>query len=206
MPDETPPAETAAFRPPAQRPGGRSARIRAAVLDATMAALAEGDEACTVAQIATRAGVHESSLYRRWGTREALIADAVTSQMGEAISLPDTGSLRGDLLALLGSSIAFHTSPYGAQLVQATVPASRIAANDQRSAYWPQRLARLGVIFDRARERGELAPDADTALALELLTAPLYFRVLITNAPLDDALPERLTTFILRAIGADTTS
>src|SRR5947209_9777507 len=100
--------------------GGRSARVRAAVLDATLAVLAEEGDAFSIPHVAARAGVHETSIYRRWGSREALIADAVTSRIGAEIPVPDTGSLRGDLVTLLENSIRFLGSPLGTQLVRAT--------------------------------------------------------------------------------------
>src|SRR5215468_426884 len=95
------------------RRGGRSARVRSAVLDATLALLREGGDAFGIPQIAARAGVHETSIYRRWGSREALIVDAVRSHIGEEIPVPDTGTLRGDLSAFLASIIAFLSSPLG---------------------------------------------------------------------------------------------
>jgi AcrR family transcriptional regulator len=174
--------------------------VRAAVLDATLALLREAGDAFTIPQVAARAGVHETSIYRRWGSREALIVDAVRSHIGEEVPIPDTGSLRGDLEALLARSIAFLASPLGAQLVRATAPAPRAAATDARGAYWPDRLEQIGIMFERATARGEIAAGADRALATELLLAPLYFRLLVTHVPLDDGLAGRLADFILRGL------
>lgn len=182
------------------RPGGRSARVRAAVLDATIALLREEGDAFGIPQVAARAGVHETSIYRRWGSREALIVDAVRAHIGEEVPLPDTGTLRGDLLAFLERSIAFLSSPLGSQLARATAPAPRTAAADARGLYWPGRLEQIDALFARSAARGELAPTADRALAVELLLAPLYFRLLISGALLDPALAPRLTDFILRAL------
>src|SRR6476646_9810011 len=75
-----------ADEPPARpRPGGRSARVRAAVLDATIALLREEGDAFGIPQVAARAGVHETSIYRRWGSREALIVEAVRAHIGEEV-------------------------------------------------------------------------------------------------------------------------
>jgi AcrR family transcriptional regulator len=189
---------TAASRRP--RLGGRSARVRAAVLDATLALLREEGDVFGIPQVAARAGVHETSIYRRWGSREALIVDAVRTHIGEEVPVPDTGSLRGDLTAFLEHSIAFLSSPLGAQLVRATAPAPRAATMDLRETYWSRRLEQIGILFERAATRGEIAETADRALAVELLLAPLYFRLLITQAPLDDALAGRLADLILRGL------
>jgi AcrR family transcriptional regulator len=176
--------------------------VRAAVLDATLAVLADVGDAFSIPQVALRAGVHETSIYRRWGSPQALIVDAITSHISEEIPVPDTGTLRGDLAAFLARSVAFLTSPLGAQLVRATAPVPRMAATDTRRLYWPERLARIEIIFARAIARGEIAPTADTALAVETLLAPLYFRLLITDGPLDDALVARLTDFVLGSMMA----
>ena len=182
------------------RPGGRSARVRTAVLDATLALMREEGNAFGIPQVAACAGVHETSIYRRWGSREALIVDAVRAHVGEEIPVPDTGSLRADLVAFLKEGIAFLTSPLGAQLVRATAPAPAAAPTDARGAYWSRRMEEIEVMFERATARGEIAETVDRSLAVEVILAPLYFRLLITHAPLDDAYAERLAAFVLRCL------
>ena len=77
----------------ARRPGGRSARVRADVIAATLAELGErGYAALSLDSVARRAGVHKTTLYRRWGTREELVLEAMLERAGEHISVPDTGS------------------------------------------------------------------------------------------------------------------
>ncbi len=184
-----------------QRPGGRSARVRAAVLDATLALLVEDPDGFTIPQVAARAGVHDATIYRRWGTREALVVDAVAERVGAEVPLPDTGSLRGDVTAFVERSVAFLASPLGSRLVRATVAAPRFAARETRGPYWPYRLAAIGTMFERAAARGEIAPGIDPSLAAEALLAPLYFRLLISQRPLDDTAQE-VAAFVLRAVGA----
>jgi len=82
------------------RPGGRSARNKAAVFEAAATLLAErGYEAVTMTDIAQRAGMAATSLYRRWGDVRALIMEVAVEKLMRERPLPDTGSLRGDLLA-----------------------------------------------------------------------------------------------------------
>ena len=83
-----------------RRPGGRTARVTAAVRAATVGALTEhGWNGLTVEDVAARAGVNKTTIYRRWGDREALVADVLLTASDQQIPLPDTGSLRGDLVA-----------------------------------------------------------------------------------------------------------
>src|ERR1051325_7702158 len=83
------------------RPGGRSAHIRAVVLEDGLAELASvGFHAPRLERIAKRAGVNKTTLYRRWGTREVLMLEAITERASVKVPIPDTGSLRGDLLIL----------------------------------------------------------------------------------------------------------
>jgi AcrR family transcriptional regulator len=190
------------FRP---RPGGRSARVRGAVLDATLALLREQGDAFTIPQVAVRAGVHDATIYRRWGSRDALIVDAIRSHLGEAVPIPDTGSLSGDLTAFLERSVAFLSSPLGAQLVRATVGAESPAKGNPRAAYWPLRLKEIGVIVERAVSRGELPPSrlGDATLTAEMLLAPLYFRLLVSRGPLDDDLARQIAAVVSRALVRD---
>src|SRR4051794_10460187 len=186
-----------------RRTGGRSARVRATVLEATLALIAEDAAGFTIPQVAARARVHETSIYRRWGTREALIVDAVSTHINAEIPLPDTGSLRGDLLASLSSGAALLTSPLGRQFLRAAAVAPD-ATTEARQAYWPGRFERAAIFFERAVARGEIAAPVDATLASELLIAPLYFRLLVSHAPIDDVFLERLIDLLLRGIPAAT--
>ena len=81
-----------------RRPGGRSARIRQAVLDAAFAELGEkGYGGLSIEAVALRSGVAKTTVYRRWPTRDELVADALDSRSDRNEPVPDTGSLRGDL-------------------------------------------------------------------------------------------------------------
>jgi AcrR family transcriptional regulator len=171
------------------------------VLEATLSLMIE-QEPLSIARIAERAGVHETSIYRRWGTRDALVIDAVGSRLSAEIPVPDTGTLRGDLLFVLQRNIDFHSSPLGRQLMRAAAIDPNGVDIDVRRDYWPKRFERVGVIFERAIARGEIHSGADTTLAAELLIAPFHFRALISHEPFDDNLVERLADFILRGLQA----
>lgn len=187
------------------RPGGRSARIQMAVLDAALRLLEErGYEAVSFAAIASRAGVHEATLYRRWKTKEQLIIDAITSRAEQEVSVPDTGTLRSDLIEVLQSVRIFLQSALGQAIVQAavaTVHSPELCT--LRRDYWHHRRALLQVVFDRAIARGEFSPQTDPQLFLETLIGILYVRLFIFNGWVDETLPEGIVDLVLSGSGKD---
>ena len=179
---------------PRARPGGRSARVREAVLDAAYADLLEsGYDALSIARVAAAAGVHETSIYRRWGTKQALVLDACSARAARVVPTPDTGSLRGDLLKLAFHVAALLKSREGAAL-GALILATQGQSAEQAAAiqFWAHRFRLAQVIFERAETRGEIQPGLDTHLVLEMLVGPLYFRVFAANEPLPASFLRRL--------------
>ena len=164
-----------------RRVGGRSARVQASVLKSAFDLLGEkGVGDFSIADVAERAGVHETSIYRRWPTHAALILDACRDFTEEFLPIPDTGSLRSDLIALLTSAKKMLTSRRG----RAIVALSRIQDADalaRRKAFWRGRFEQLRVVLDRAVTRGEFPTDTDPIMFLEMLIAPFYFRLLVTD-------------------------
>jgi AcrR family transcriptional regulator len=185
-----------------RRPGGRSARVRQAVLEATLAVLGEhGADGFTVSEVAARAGVHETSIYRRWGTRENVIIDALLSTSDELLPIPDTGSLRGDLIAFALSLIGYLDTALGGTLARALAACSADPATAaMRARFWEERHAMAGVMITRAIERGELPKTTDGLLALEGLVAPLHFRALMTGEPSDEQFATRLVDMLLHGL------
>jgi AcrR family transcriptional regulator len=171
-----------------RRPGGRAARVRQAVLEATIAVVADGGaEAVHVGEIARQAGVHDSSIYRRWPTKEHLVFDALVDYNRDRLPIPDTGSLRTDLVAYLATVTDYAATPVGQAVVKALVGTQDDAAMAAaRAQFWQNRIDRTRVMFDRAVARGELPSGTDAVAALELLTGALYFRLLLTRQPIDD--------------------
>lgn len=192
-----------ATSPPARarRTGGRSARVREAVLRATLdALLAGGADDLSIREVAQRAGVHETSVYRRWGTRANLILDAALSEVEAAVPVPDTGSLRGDLLALLSAIAAFITTPVGQLLLRLALRDDLPEDHDVRERFWAERFTTGQTVLRRAQDRGELRPDVNGKLVIETLLGGLYVRLLLTREPVDDALTEHLVDLILAGI------
>ncbi len=185
----------------ARRTGGRSARVREAVLRATLdALLADGADDLTIRDVAQRAGVHETSVYRRWGTRANLILDAVLGEVQAAVPVPDTGSLRGDLRALLSAIAAFITTPLGQVLLRLALRDDLPEDRDVRERFWAERFTTGRTVLQRAQDRGELRPGTNRQLTVETLLGALYVRLLLTREPIDDALIEELADLILAGI------
>ena len=171
-----------------RRTGGRSARVREAVLKATLHAVAEhGADAVSISEIARQAEVHETSIYRRWPTKEHLVLDALLDYSEAKLPIPNTGTLRDDLVAFATAVTAYLDSPLGRTLARSMAVAGdddTLAAG--RAQFWRSRLDLASAMIARAKDRGEVPTDLDTATALELLIAPLHFRVLLTRQPIDE--------------------
>ncbi|MGW2157459.1 TetR/AcrR family transcriptional regulator [Nonomuraea sp. NPDC001699] len=184
-------------RQPARRPGGRSARVRAAVHQAVTDLIAErGYGNYTVGDVAARAGVADTSVYRRWGTIEALTIDVAITWLTTTSPLPDTGSLDGDLRAYAANVARDVTGPDGLALLRLVIALS--SAGDDglraRAAFLAERSRQLQVMLDRARDRGEHPPEVLDVV--DHILAPMYLRVLFGAAPLTpeyvDGLADRL--------------
>lgn len=210
--------------PGTRRPGGRTARTRAAVRDAVLAGLTEhGYPGLTVEYVAEHSGVHKTTLYRRWKDIEGLVADALNLAGEDSWSPPDTGSLEGDLRALAREVVASFADPVvaasGSAMIAAAFQSERAA--EALRAYYAERFARCEAIVERAVRRGELpdtagatplAPDSTPASArtgaidagalVRSVSAPLFFRLFITREPVDNALAEQAVAATLAAAHA----
>ncbi len=197
-----PEADASAPSPGTRRPGGRTARTRAAVRDAVLAGLTEhGYPGLTVEYVAAHSGVHKTTLYRRWGDIEGMVADALDLAGEDSWVPPDTGSLDGDLRALAREVV----ESFNDQAVAASVSAMIAAAfQSERAAialraYYTERFARCETIVERAVARGELPTGAepgpgrtiDAGSLVRSVSAPLFFRLFTTREPVDVALADQ---------------
>lgn len=188
---------------PGRRPGGRTARIRAQVLDAVRAELGDhGFEGLTLEGVAARADVHRTTVYRRWRDVGGLLADVLDAAGEDSWQPPDTGSLRGDLAAL-------NAEAYESLVAQPSIPAALIAASfhSEQAAraqrrLWEDRYIRCEAIVDRAVGRGELPPHTDARRLLIAATAPLYHQLVLLRTAPDPELPEHAATTAALAAAA----
>jgi AcrR family transcriptional regulator len=185
-----------------KRPGGRTARVRQAVVAAFIDELVErGYSDLSFESVAARAGVHKTTLYRRWGSRENLLLDVALQTAAEAVPVPDTGALVTDLAALAGAVAANLRSKRAQAMLRAVVSEALVNAEVATAArrFWQARFEAANEIIRLAAARGEVAADVDAGLIIELLIGPMYLRMLVTQEPIDDAFVGQLSTLVAHA-------
>lgn len=184
------------------RPGGRAAKVVEAVHGAAFSLLDEvGYEQLRLPDVAERAGVNKTTVYRRWPTKVALVADLLGALMQSSVTAPDTGSIKEDLGLLLRevievlSSRAVRSVLRAAMTLGADDPTVRQAQRD----FFDERFRLSGVIVERAIARGELPETTDPRQFLELAASPVYFRLLFAAQPVGAADIQHLVSATLRA-------
>jgi AcrR family transcriptional regulator len=170
------------------RRGGRTARTRTAVLAAALEEVnLYGYSAFSTLRVAQRAGVHRTTVHRRWPSHADLITDALLEDASTAVAIPDTGEIRSDLELLLEAIAALidtdDTRPRIRSLVADSARSPAIGAVVKR--VWTERFALGEEVITRAQQRGEVRPDIAASTLLAMFTGPLYLRLLITDERLD---------------------
>jgi AcrR family transcriptional regulator len=169
------------------RPGGRSARVQAAVHRATTELLAEhGRAALTVPLIAARAGVTPSTIYRRWGDLADLLADVAVERLRPDGDPADTGSVAGDLQAWVEQYRDEMSSGVGVGMMLdvlaakgGTLAEGRPPVPCQCAAFTA---AQIAVIVGRGLARGEPVPDVETVM--DTVVSPIVYRALFGTSPM----------------------
>ena len=167
---------------------GRVRRSRDRVLSTTFELLGEsGVGGLTVDEVARRSGVAKTTIYRHWPTREALVIDAC-SRISAEQEAPDTGSLEGDVTAILTTIAELLRTARWSTVLPSIVD---IAERDPEFADIHSRIqhghaAPLREVLQRAADRGELAPTADHAAMIAALLGPLFYRRWFSREPIDD--------------------
>lgn len=186
-----------------KRPGRpRSVKSHQAILQATLNLLAEvGFDSMSIDAIAARAGVGKTTIYRRYSSKEELVADAIES-LREEIVIPDTNSLWGDIDTLIESAAQITLSPLGRQTVAMII--STASSNSQfAQIYWtkylqPRRQA-FAIVLERAKIRGEIQADIDPDLVFDTMSGiMLYALVFQPVAQSWEAYVRRVLAFLLR--------
>lgn len=174
--------------PKPARPGGRSARIQATVYQ-TVKELLETmpREELSFPVIAAQAGVTPSTLYRRWGDIQQLLADVAVEIIRPTAPPVDTGTLEGDLLAWAEQFLEESASPLGRTMLRDMAA----AGNEQGPCACVEILrGQLQEIGERAVRRGEAGPPVEALL--DALAAPIVYRVLFDMPPSPDQVRARV--------------
>ena len=187
---------------PAQKPDRRVERSRQAILDATRELLAKGDVgALTVEAVAARSGVAKTTIYRHWRDKWELALDAAMIDMLARFDDPvDVGDTRKELLTFVNSVVRILAATPSGPAMQGLV--SQIATDPRLARIYRERVveprrAQLAPVIERGITRGDLRPGTEVGLVHELLLGPVFYRLLLSGAPLDRHLGNRLVDAIL---------
>jgi AcrR family transcriptional regulator len=182
----------------------RSNVVHRKILDATRDLLSEeGFTNLRLEHVAARAGVGKATIYRRWGSKEALAQELLAELAGPHIAIADTGDTREELLAaILNPMHAVTDTPFG-PVIRALI--SQIAGNPTigdpfRATVVKARRDEIARVVARGIERGDLRPDADPEIATELLAGPVYFRV-IFGGELNADFADQVVDSVIRGYG-----
>lgn len=185
-------------RPGTVRTGGRSARVRAAILAAALAELTEhGYAGVSAASVADRAGVNRTTVHRRWPDRAELVADALRESPEAATPIPDTGSFYDDIEQLLQGIAKTLDKPANRRLIRSLVAdAARSPDIDRVNRdVFLRRFAQGAAVVQSGIVRDDIPP----MTIFNTFVGTLYLRVLITDEPLDKPFLEDVITLGLRA-------
>ncbi|TDC01828.1 TetR/AcrR family transcriptional regulator [Micromonospora fluostatini] len=183
--------------------------ITSAIRRALMQELAAaGYGRLSIEAVARRAGVSKTAIYRRWSSKLELVLEVVSATAGRKLPTLDTGSLRGDLELLFGVVVHALGHPLAAQIIPDLL--AEAARNPQIDETLQQVLRAQqqeigGRLVDRAIRRGELPPETDPDLAVDLVAGPLYWRLAIARTPLTEEYLGSLVDSVVTALGASAT-
>jgi AcrR family transcriptional regulator len=164
----------------------RSNQAHQAILQATLELLAEvGFDAMSIDAIAARAGVGKPTIYRRYCSKEELVADAIESVRQDVV-IPDTGNLWDDIDELIKNAAQITLSPLGRKTVAMIINS---ASNNSQFAqiYWtkylqPRRQA-FAVVLERAKARNEIQADLDPGLVFDTMSAIMLYALIFQPSP-----------------------
>jgi len=166
----------------------RSEETRKSILSAAYELLLEkGFQNVTVDGIAEKSGVSKATIYKWWPNKAAVVLDGFFEESEEVLQIPDTGTVRKDLFIQAKNLAAFLTSPKGKVITELIAEGQfdqNIAEEYRRRYFSPRRLISQ-KIFDRGIQRGELREDLDIGLSIDLIFAPIFYRLLITGESLE---------------------
>lgn len=191
-----------------RRVGGRSGRVVADVLLAAMAELARrGYAGFRMEDVANAAGVNKTTVYRRWPTKADLVCAAIREMVVHSHDGPDTGSVEGDLLEFLRRIVAWKQTTAAASILRMLVlegaepEVEQIARTIRAEA-----LAPWLTVVARGKARGEIPPQADARLLVEMVVTPVMMRLHRLKEPVDETTRASIVRIVLAGIRETTTA
>jgi AcrR family transcriptional regulator len=187
-----------------RRSPGRPRDIGAdqAILAATLDLLYKrGYSGLTVDDVALRSGVAKTTIYRRWPSKPVLVAAAVSDRAATDFQTPDTGSTRLDLLELVRSASAAFSGASGVilrTLIRESGQSDLLLALVQGIVYSRRQL--YEAVIERAIARGDLPPDLDREMFIDLLMGPAWVRLIITESAMPEGMPDQIVDMALHGV------
>ncbi|MGI9146166.1 MAG: TetR/AcrR family transcriptional regulator [Chloroflexota bacterium] len=178
---------------------GRVQRSRDRVLATTFELLSEsGLAGLAVDEVARRSGVAKTTIYRHWPTRAALVIDAC-SRLSAELEVPDTGSLEGDVAAILTNIAQLLRTARWSSVLPSIVD---VAERDPEFANIHSRIqfghaTPLREVLERAARKGELPATADRSTIVAALMGPLFYRRWFSREPIDDQFVQMITRVVI---------
>ncbi|WP_118915684.1 TetR-like C-terminal domain-containing protein [Mycobacterium shigaense] len=191
-------------QPPDEHVVAVPADIRARVMPAVLDELVRwGVERFSVEAMAERHRLDPALIYQYWSNRQQLIVDAALADMEELASATDTGSLRGDLLALARIVAERANSDVGRTLLRSLV-IDRAGYHDEetRMMFWRARYSIVRGVVDRAKKRGEVRGGVNALVAVQLVMAPLNVRALYSDAVINREYYEAVADLVWHALAS----
>jgi AcrR family transcriptional regulator len=189
---------------PAPRGRPRSDRSHRAILDAANELLAErGFVDLTIDEVAQRAGAGKTTIYRRWPSKGTLVFEAFATDFLTRQPLPDTGSLRGDLLAALRAFIKTVKGTVTGRTLVGLI--AEVQRDPELAEIWREHFVgrvrtQHRVMVDRAVERGEASSDTDPDVVLDLLFGAAYHRLLQSHLVLSDRFAQAVVDTVVAGV------
>jgi AcrR family transcriptional regulator len=183
--------------PPRGRP--RDPSRDEAIIDAAIDVLVrDGYDRLSIEGVATAAGVGKTTVYRRWGSKAELVIDAMAT-LKPAIDTIDTGTLDGDIELLVATACSPHSQRLQRVMVSicSALPREPELLEAFRVRFTEPRIARIADMLERARDRGELGPHVDVAMAASLMPSLMLQRALMTGEPAGRIYAEQVVGSVL---------
>lgn len=183
---------------PRRRPGGRNAAVRLAVARAVLAFLEEGCSDFGVSEVAQRAGVHRTTVHRRWPTRAALLGEAVALHYSR-VTVPMTGDFAADLRQLAHQLARHLAEPVQRTLHGMAIAGSETGFSELLRSHWLPLRRKMAALVKAGIASGQLRPDTDVNAVIQLLLGPFVMNPLFTRAASGSRYVDVITDAVLRA-------
>lgn len=172
---------------PHRRPGGRTADVTRRINEAVLGLLIEGGiDACTFQNVAARAGIERSTLYRRNPDRWKTIVDAIIDLADRETPFNDSGSFHADLTDTLQRLAAILSSPMGPPIMSVAAALQAGHGPGETGRFWANRQKQIRPMFDAAIARGELPVNVRQEDVFAMAAGPLFFRTFVIGRQVDD--------------------